>query len=111
MARVVGIGCRPIAPGVSKTFTGRRARSHFPLHHRASPPLPGFRSGEGCQPGDSQSSPAASSTSLRAFAREQVPVRHGRRYDTNEILSRATGRPLDVESLLKHLRRRYLSRS
>jgi carboxypeptidase Taq len=44
---------------------------------------------------------------LRAFAREHVH-QHGSRFDTNAILSRATGRPLDVEALLTHLRRRYL---
>lgn len=46
-------------------------------------------------------------TSLRAFAREHVHG-HGSRYDTNQILERATGRPLDVGALLNHLRRRYL---
>jgi carboxypeptidase Taq len=44
---------------------------------------------------------------VRAFAREHVHT-HGGRYDTNEILERATGRRLDVEALLSHLRRRYL---
>ncbi|MDB5219402.1 MAG: Thermostable carboxypeptidase 1 [Myxococcaceae bacterium] len=44
---------------------------------------------------------------LRAFAREHVH-QHGSRFDTNAILTRATGRPLDVEALLAHLRRRYL---
>lgn len=44
---------------------------------------------------------------LRAFAREHVH-QHGGRYDTNEILERATGRPLDADVLLQHLRRRYL---
>jgi len=47
-------------------------------------------------------------TTLREFAREHVH-RHGGRYDTNGILERATGRPLDVEVLLAHLRRRYLA--
>ena len=45
--------------------------------------------------------------SLRDFAREHVH-QHGSRYDTNAILERATGRPLDVDVLLRHLRRRYL---
>lgn len=44
---------------------------------------------------------------LRAFAREHVH-QHGARYDTNGILERATGRGLDVDVLLAHLRRRYL---
>jgi carboxypeptidase Taq len=47
--------------------------------------------------------------SVRAFAREHVH-QHGSRYDTNTILQRATGRGLDVEALLRHLRRRYLER-
>jgi carboxypeptidase Taq len=47
-------------------------------------------------------------TSLRAFAAEHVH-QHGSRFDTNGILERATGRPLDVEVLLRHLRRRYLA--
>ena len=47
---------------------------------------------------------------LRAFAREHVH-QHGSRYDTNTILQRATGRGLDVEALLGHLRRRYLGAS
>jgi len=45
--------------------------------------------------------------SLRAFARENVH-QHGSRFDTNAILERATGRGLDVDALLAHLRRRYL---
>ena len=45
--------------------------------------------------------------SLRAFAREKVH-QHGSRFDTNAILERATGRGLDVDALLAHLRRRYL---
>ena len=49
-------------------------------------------------------------TSLRTFAREHVH-QHGSRYDTNTILQRATGRGLDVEALLGHLRRRYSSAS
>ena len=44
---------------------------------------------------------------LRAFAREHVH-QHGSRFDTNAILERATGRGLDVDALLAHLRRRYL---
>ncbi len=47
-------------------------------------------------------------TTLRAYAREHVH-QHGARYDTNEILRRATGRGLDVDALLRHLRRRYLT--
>jgi carboxypeptidase Taq len=47
-------------------------------------------------------------TTIRAFAREHVHA-HGSRYDTNQILERATGRGLDVDALLRHLRRRYLS--
>lgn len=46
-------------------------------------------------------------TTLRAYAREHVH-QHGARYDTNAILQRATGRALDVDVLLAHLRRRYL---
>ena len=46
-------------------------------------------------------------TGLLAFAREHVH-QHGSRYDTNAVLERATGRGLDVESLLGHLRARYL---
>ena len=48
--------------------------------------------------------------SLRAFAREHVH-QHGSRYDTNTVLQRATGRGLDVDVLLAHLRRRYLDES
>lgn len=44
---------------------------------------------------------------LRAFAREHVH-QHGARFDTNGVLERATGRALDVDVLLAHLRRRYL---
>lgn len=47
-------------------------------------------------------------TTLRAYAREHVH-QHGARYDTNEVLARATGRGLDVDALLRHLRRRYLA--
>jgi carboxypeptidase Taq len=46
-------------------------------------------------------------TSLRAYAHEHVH-QHGGRYDTNGILERATGRGLDPDALLAHLRRRYL---
>ncbi len=46
-------------------------------------------------------------TSLRRYAHEHVH-QHGSLYDTNGILERATGRPLDVDVLLRHLRRRYL---
>jgi carboxypeptidase Taq len=46
-------------------------------------------------------------TTLHSYAREHVH-QHGARYDTNGILERATGRGLDVEVLLRHLRRRYL---
>lgn len=46
-------------------------------------------------------------STLHAFALEHVH-RHGARYDTNGILERATGRPLDPDALLAHLRRRYL---
>jgi carboxypeptidase Taq len=48
-------------------------------------------------------------TTLRDYAREHVH-QHGARYDTNGILERATGRGLDVDVLLRHLRRRYLGR-
>ena len=44
---------------------------------------------------------------LRTFAWEHVH-QHGARFDTNAILERATGRGLDVEVLLAHLRLRYL---
>jgi carboxypeptidase Taq len=46
-------------------------------------------------------------SSLLAFAREHVHA-NGSRYDTSTVLQRATGRGLDVESLLAHLRARYL---
>ena len=46
-------------------------------------------------------------TTLRAFARTNVHE-HGARYDTNGVLERATGRGLDVDVLLAHLRGRYL---
>ena len=46
-------------------------------------------------------------TTLRGYAHEHVH-QHGGLYDTNGILERATGRPLDVDVLLRHLRRRYL---
>ena len=46
-------------------------------------------------------------SSLLAFAREHVHG-NGSRYDTSTVLQRATGRGLDVESLLAHLRARYL---
>jgi carboxypeptidase Taq len=46
-------------------------------------------------------------SSLLAFAREHVHE-NGSRYDTSTVLERATGRGLDVESLLAHLRARYL---
>ena len=46
-------------------------------------------------------------TTLRSFAREHVH-QHGSRYDTNEVLARATGRGLDADALTAHLRRRYL---
>jgi carboxypeptidase Taq len=46
-------------------------------------------------------------SSLLAFAREHVHE-NGSRYDTSTVLQRATGRGLDVESLLAHLRARYL---
>lgn len=49
-------------------------------------------------------------TSLRAFAREHVH-QHGSRYGTSTVLERATGRGLDVDGLLAHLRRRYLGQS
>ena len=49
-------------------------------------------------------------TSLRTFARENVHE-HGSRYDTSTVLERATGRGLDVDALLGHLRRRYLGES
>jgi carboxypeptidase Taq len=44
---------------------------------------------------------------LRRYAHEHVH-QHGARWDTDGILERATGRKLDVEILLEHLRRRYL---
>lgn len=46
-------------------------------------------------------------TSLRGFAHEHVH-QHGSRYDTNGVLERATGRGLDADVLIAHLRRRYL---
>jgi carboxypeptidase Taq len=45
---------------------------------------------------------------LREYARENVH-QHGSRFDTNGILERATGRGLDVDALVGHLRRRYLA--
>ncbi|MBX3228656.1 MAG: carboxypeptidase M32 [Labilithrix sp.] len=47
-------------------------------------------------------------TGLRAYALEHVH-QHGSRFDTNGVLERATGRGLDVDALLAHLRRRYLA--
>jgi carboxypeptidase Taq len=47
-------------------------------------------------------------TTLRGYAERSVH-RHGARYDTNQIVEQATGRALDVEALLRHLRRRYLA--
>lgn len=47
-------------------------------------------------------------TSLRTFAHDNVH-QHGGRFDTNGILERATGRALDPDALLTHLRRRYLT--
>ncbi len=47
-------------------------------------------------------------SSLRAFARAHVHD-HGSRHDTDGILTQATGRGLDVDALLAHLRRRYAS--
>jgi carboxypeptidase Taq len=46
-------------------------------------------------------------TTLLTYAREHVH-QHGARWDTNGILERATGRGLDVDALLGHLRVRYL---
>lgn len=46
-------------------------------------------------------------TSLRGYAHEHVH-QHGARWDTSGILERATGRGLDVDALLRHLRRRYI---
>ena len=46
-------------------------------------------------------------TTLLAFATEHVH-QHGSIYDTNGILTRATGSPLDPDILLRHLRKRYL---
>lgn len=46
-------------------------------------------------------------TSLRRYAGEHVH-QHGARYDTNGILERATGRGLDADVLVQHLRGRYL---
>lgn len=45
---------------------------------------------------------------LRAFAAKHVHA-HGARFTTDEILERATRQRLNVESLLRHLRQRYLS--
>lgn len=46
-------------------------------------------------------------TSLRDFLRTNVHE-HGSRYDTNAVLEKATGRPLDADALLAHLHARYL---
>jgi carboxypeptidase Taq len=43
---------------------------------------------------------------LHAWLKEQV-WQHGRRFTRDEILRRATGRPLDLEPYLGHLERRY----
>ncbi|AKV01531.1 Thermostable carboxypeptidase 1 [Labilithrix luteola] len=47
-------------------------------------------------------------TGLRTYAHDNVH-QHGGRFDTNTILERATGRGLDPDALLRHLRRRYLN--
>lgn len=46
-------------------------------------------------------------TTLLAFATKHVHEQ-GSLYDTNGVLTRATGRPLDPDVLLRHLRARYL---
>lgn len=46
-------------------------------------------------------------TTLLSFASQHVH-QHGSLYDTNGVLSRATGSPLEPEVLLRHLRARYL---
>ncbi len=46
-------------------------------------------------------------TSLLGFARQNVHA-NGSRYDTSTLLERVTGRGLDVDALLAHLRARYL---
>jgi carboxypeptidase Taq len=46
-------------------------------------------------------------TTLLAFATEHVHEQ-GSLYDTNGVLTRATGSPLDPDVLLRHLRKRYL---
>ena len=46
-------------------------------------------------------------TSLRDFLRTNVHE-HGSRYDTNTVLEKATGKPLDADALLAHLQTRYL---
>ena len=44
---------------------------------------------------------------LRTFAAGHVH-QHGARFTTDEVLTRATGRPLDADAFVGHLRRRYL---
>ena len=44
---------------------------------------------------------------LRGWLREKVHSQ-GCRYGTTELLTRATGRPLDPDAFLGHLRARYL---
>lgn len=46
-------------------------------------------------------------SSVRSFAREHVH-QYGSRFDTGTVLQKATGRGLDVDGFLGHLRRRYL---
>lgn len=45
---------------------------------------------------------------LLEWLREKIH-RHGRRYDTDEIVRNATGKPLGPEALLRYLKERYLS--
>jgi carboxypeptidase Taq len=47
-------------------------------------------------------------TTLLAFATKHVHEQ-GSLYDTNGVLTRATGSPLDPDVLLRHLRKRYLN--
>ena len=44
---------------------------------------------------------------LRTFAAGHVH-QYGARFTTDEVLTRATGRPLDADAFVGHLRRRYL---
>lgn len=66
-----------------------------------------FAAAEKTSPGIREELGRGTFTELRRFVDREVH-QHGARYDTNGILTRATGRPLDVDAFLAHVRRRYL---